>query len=101
MQFFLRDESPARLRAFGDTRSRNLTIAAVCCYVLMLAMQLYVLLTFRGEPISDAARYVGTAMRCVREGHFYPVAADFVGKGTAGTGYVNILILLFPFDYFI
>ena len=94
MQFFLRDESSARLRAFGNTRSRGLTVAAVCCYVLMLAMQLYVLLTFRGEPISDAARYVGTAMRCVREGHFYPVAADFVGKGTAGTGYVNLLIPL-------
>lgn len=95
MPFFLRDESDARLRAFGDTRSRNLTIAAACCYVLMLAMQLYALLSFRGEPISDAARYVGTALRCVREGHFYPVAADFIGKGTAGTGYVNLLILLF------
>ena len=95
MPFFLRDESSARLRAFGDTRSRNLTIAAACCYVLMLAMQLYTLLTFRGEPISDAARYVGTALRCVREGHFYPVAADFIGKGAAGTGYVNLLVLLF------
>lgn len=95
MRFFLRDESSARLRAFGDTRSRALTAAAVCCYVLMLAMQLYTLLTFRGEPISDAARYVGTAIRCVQEGHFYPVAADFVGKGTAGTGYVNLLIVLF------
>lgn len=95
MPFFLRDESSARLRAFGDTRSKGLTAAAVCCYVLMLAMQIYTLLTFHGEPISDAARYVGTAMRCVQEGHFYPVAADFIGKGTAGTGYVNLLILLF------
>ena len=95
MPFFLRDESQARLRAFGDSRSRNLTIAAACCYVLMLAMQLYTLLTFHGEPISDAARYVDTALRCVREGHFYPVAADFIGKGTAGTGYVNLLIVLF------
>ena len=95
MQFFLRDESPARLRAFGDTRSKGLTAAAVCCYALMLAMQIYTLLTFHGEPISDAARYVGTALRCVREGHFYPVAADFIGKGAAGTGYVNLLILLF------
>ena len=95
MPFFLRDESGARLRTFGDTRNRSLTAAAVCCYVLMLVMQVYALLTFHGEPISDAARYVGTAMRCVREGHFYPVTADFVGKGTAGTGYVNLLILLF------
>ncbi len=95
MSFFLRDESQARLRALGDTRSRAPTIAAFVSYALMLAMQLYALLTFRGEPISDAARYVGTALRCVQEGHFYPVAADFIGKGTAGTGYVNLLILLF------
>ena len=95
MPFFLRDESQARLRALGSGRSRKLMIAAACCYVLMLAMQLYTLLTFHGEPISDAARYVGTALRCVREGHFYPTAADFIGKGTAGTGYVNLLVLLF------
>ena len=95
MPFFLRDESSARLRAFGNTRSKALTAAAVCCCVLMIVMQFYALLTFRGEPVSDAARYVGTALRCVREGHFYPVAADFIGNGTAGTGYVNLLILLF------
>ena len=95
MRFFLRDESSARLRAFGDTRSRGLMIAAVCCWALMIVMQVYTLLTFHGEPISDAARYVGTALRCMREGHLYPVAADFIGKGTAGTGYVNLLILLF------
>ena len=94
MCFFLRDETDARLRAFGDTRSRLLLRAAVCCYVLMLAMQLYTILTFHGSPTSDAARYVGDAMRCVREGHLYPVASDFVGKGTAGTGYVNLLIIL-------
>ena len=91
----MRDESQARLRAFGDTRSRKLTIAAACCYVLMLSLQPYTLLTFRGEPISDAARYVEAALRCVREGHFCPTASDFIGTYTAANGYVNILVLLF------
>lgn len=92
--FFLRDESDARLRAFGSTSSHALRRAAAVCYALMLGMQLYTILSFHGEPTSDAARYVGDAMRCVREGHLYPVASDFIGGGTAGTGYVNLLILL-------
>lgn len=95
MKFFLRDETDARLRAFGDSRSRALQWTAVVCWALMLVMQLYALLTFHGEPTGDAYRYVGDAMRCWREGHFYPVASDFVGGGTAGTGYVNLLIVLF------
>ncbi|MBQ7541837.1 MAG: hypothetical protein IJT44_06050 [Clostridia bacterium] len=95
MRFFLRDETDARLRAFGETRSRALRRTAVGCYALMLVMQLVTLLTFHGEPTGDASRYVGDALRCLREGHFYPTASDFVGGGTAGTGYVNLLILLF------
>lgn len=94
MRFFLQDESDARLRAFGNTQSLYLRRTAVVCYLVMLGMQLYTLFTFHGTPTSDAARYVGDALRCVQEGHLYPVAADFIGGGTAGTGYVNLLILL-------
>ena len=95
MQFFLRDETDARLRAFGARSSKPLCIAAVISYCFMLGMQLYSFFTFHGEPTSDAWRYVTDALRCARAGVFYPQAADLVGKGTAGTGYVNLLILLF------
>ena len=94
MKFFLRDETQARLRAFGDTRSRALQWTAFGSWALMLVMQLVTLLGFHGEPTGDAARYVGDALRCVREGHFYPAASDFIGGGTAGNGYVNLLIVL-------
>lgn len=94
MTFFLRDETDARLRAFGDRRSRALQWTAVGCWALMLVMQVVTLLRFHGDPTGDASRYVGDALRCVREGHFYPAASDFVGGGVAGTGYVNLLIVL-------
>ena len=94
MKFFLRDESQARLHAFGDTKSRPLQRTAVCCYFLMLAMQLFTLFTFHGHPTSDASFYVSIAWDGANLGHWYPTASDFIGGGVAGTGYVNLLILL-------
>ncbi len=100
--FFLRSEDKQLTNLFGapsDTlvkkRVQLIKYLALCAYLLMLAMQIWQVITFNGTPVGDAARYINDAFWSVEQGVWYPTARNFIGSGAAGTGYVNFLCLLF------
>ena len=103
-KFFLLRSEDKQLNTLFRTPSKLLTsrrilfvkYTAIFAYALMLIMQIWLLVSFSGEPTSDAARYTGDALSCVQNGSWFPTAEKFVGNGgVAGTGYVNFLCLLF------
>ena len=106
--FFLRSESEAKAALFGQPgallpqrRLRAWKTLALISYLVMLAMQLYAIFSFKGSGhlINDAWRYVRDAMECHNAGVWYPMAEDFkVVGGLAGTGWVNLMVLLFHFS---
>jgi len=101
--FLLRSESLKKAQLFGQPSSllpqkriRVLKILALISYIVMLAMQFYCVLSFKGVPIGDAWRYTRDAMECHNAGVWYPMTEDFdVRGGLAGTGLVNWMVLLF------
>ncbi len=97
--FFLKSETSVLNNRFGGYLSpqayKALKIVALCSYLLMLVMQIRNVIVFEGEPVSDAARYVGDAWRNAERGTWYPSEKNFVGGGVAGTGLVNYFIFLF------
>lgn len=79
-------------------RVRAWKLLALTAYCIMLAMQLYAIFSFKGSDrlLNDAWRYHRDAMECLSAGVWYPMPEDFkVMGGLAGTGWVNLMILLF------
>ena len=103
--FLLRSENEAKIMLFGQPRTllpqkrvRAWKLFALFCYILMIAMQLYAIFSFKGSDhlINDAWRYVRDARECLDAGVWYPMPEDFkVMGGLAGTGWVNLMVLLF------
>ncbi len=103
--FLLRSEDEQKAALFGQPSSllpqkrlRFWKLLALASYLIMLGMQLYAIFSFKGSDrlMSDAWRYVRDAMECHNAGVWYPMPEDFkVMGGLAGTGWVNLMVLLF------
>lgn len=103
--FLLRSEDEAKARLFGQpasllpqNRLRAWKLLALVSYLIMIGMQLFAIFSFKGSDhlINDAWRYVRDAMECRNAGVWYPMPEDFrVMGGLAGTGWVNLMVLLF------
>lgn len=99
--FFLRNENSVKSQLFGnqsplvpDSRIKVLKAAAIAAYIIMLAMQIYNILTFNCTQMSDEVRYVCDTVDHVHASTWYPTANDFKAGSIAGTGLINFYIFL-------
>ena len=83
----------ARERSLLDGRDarRAYLIMAILADVLLIFVQLWLCVNFKGRQISDAASYLDLAGYCAEHHTWYPGTRDVVAHYIFGNGYVNIL----------
>ena len=99
--FLFKNESSVISGLFGnksplvpDGRIKALKIAAAASYILMLTIQIYNIITFSGNLLSDEIRYVSDAIWHVEHSSWYPTQHNINVGSTAGTGLINFYIFL-------
>lgn len=93
--FFGKSKETAVLESAREDRLKKLKIAALICWIIMLAAQVIIAATFSGDQISDAGLYVKLARQAAAEGKLYPSEQNLYDTYIFGNGYVNYLALIF------
>ncbi len=96
-EFIFQSESERLNTIYDNTHKylKYLKALSVLSFCLMLSVQLYLIFTFRGEQISDAASYVRLARSAAGNGHWYPYYSNLSDVYIQGNGLINLIILIF------
>ena len=97
LAFFAHDKDAPFRCVSRREGNRGLLRLAVLSWLILVGAQIYMLVTFTGEQISDAAGYLGGAVEHAAAGLWYPSAGDIHHQYFHGNGYVNLLILTLRF----
>ncbi|MBQ7595062.1 MAG: hypothetical protein IJU45_00180 [Clostridia bacterium] len=93
--FFSKSKETFLLESAREDRLKKIKIAALICWIIMLAAQIITAAVFSGEQISDAGLYVKLARQAAAEGKLYPSTLNLNDTYIFGNGYVNYLALIF------
>ena len=100
----LKELSRERSLLDGQDTRRAYLIMAILADVLLIFVQLWLSLNFKGMQYSDAASYRDLAVYCAEYNTWYPGTNDMFAYYIFGNGYVNILSVfqrIYPSEYWI